>query len=93
MQGSDEERTIVHLQYLTWPDHGAPEESDYKIIGKILDYIRDHHQKSKNNNGENKIAIHCSAGIGRTGTIIAIYNIQQAIETLFKSKELLVMNN
>lgn len=31
------------MQYLAWPDHGAPEESDYKIIGKLLDYIRDFH--------------------------------------------------
>jgi protein tyrosine phosphatase len=36
-------RTIVHMQYLAWPDHGAPEESDYKIIGRILDYVREYH--------------------------------------------------
>ena len=38
-----EERTLVHLQYLTWPDHGAPEESDNKVIGKILEYIKEFH--------------------------------------------------
>lgn len=70
-----ESRTIVHLQYATWPDHGVPEESDYKIIGKILDYIKEYHASSKANNNENKIIIHCSAGIGRTGTLIAIYNL------------------
>lgn len=25
---------------MAWPDHGAPEESDYKIIIKILEYVR-----------------------------------------------------
>lgn len=60
---------------MTWPDYGAPESTDFKIIGKILDFMRDHHQRSLANNSENKIVIHCSAGIGRTGTIIALYNI------------------
>ena len=60
---------------MTWPDHGAPDESDFKIIGRILELIREYHQKSLLNNGDNKIVIHCSAGIGRSGTILAIYNI------------------
>lgn len=25
---------------MAWPDHGAPEESDYEILSKILDFIR-----------------------------------------------------
>jgi protein tyrosine phosphatase len=75
MDGNAEERLVVHLQYMTWPDHGAPDESDNKIISKILDFMREYHLKSKANNHENKITVHCSAGIGRSGTIIAIYNI------------------
>jgi protein tyrosine phosphatase len=63
------------MLYSAWPDHGAPEESDYKIIGRVLDYLREYHGKSKANSNENKTILHCSAGIGRTGTILAIYNI------------------
>jgi len=62
---------------LTWPDHGAPEEQDYKIIETILDYMKEFHL-SENTTKEakrDKILTHCSAGIGRTGTIIAIYNL------------------
>jgi protein tyrosine phosphatase len=70
-----EARFVIHLQYLAWPDHGAPDESDHKIISKILEFIREYHQRSKANNDENKIIVHCSAGIGRSGTIISIYNI------------------
>lgn len=75
---------------MTWPDHGAPDESDNKIISKILEYLREYHSYSKANNGENKIVIHCSAGIGRSGTIIAIFNLQLALEALYKTKEQIV---
>ena len=31
-----QEREVCHLQYLTWPDHGAPEEQDFKIVAFLL---------------------------------------------------------
>jgi protein tyrosine phosphatase len=66
-------RTVTHLQCLSWPDHGAPEQSDYIIISKLLEYISEFHEKSIES--DSKIILHCSAGIGRTGTLIAIYNL------------------
>ena len=39
-------RIVTQLQYLTWPDHGAPEEQDYKIIKTILENVREHHKAS-----------------------------------------------
>ena len=74
------ERIVTHLQYLAWPDHGAPEEQDYKIIATILDNISEFHQRDGK---DKKIIIHCSAGIGRTGSLIAIYNLQLAAITLY----------
>jgi len=40
---SDPPRLITQLQYLTWPDHGAPEEQDFKIIETILDHMKEFH--------------------------------------------------
>lgn len=69
-------RLVTQLQCLAWPDHGAPEEHDYKVISGILQVVRDHHKAAA------KIVIHCSAGIGRTGSLIAIYNLQLAATKL-----------
>ena len=75
---------------MAWPDHGAPDETDNKVMAKIIDFIREYHQRSKANNNENKIVVHCSAGIGRSGTMISIYNIQISLEALYKNKEALI---
>lgn len=84
---------MVQLQYMTWPDHGAPDESDNKIIAKILDYMREYHQRSQASKNANKLVVHCSAGIGRSGTIIAIFNIQLALEALHKNRQSLVASD
>ena len=38
-------RDVVQLNYLSWPDHGAPEARDYQIIEKLLEYIQEYHKK------------------------------------------------
>ncbi len=82
-EGEEERREVTHLQYLTWPDHGAPEPEDNEIIGLILEAMREEFKREQQ---QEKIIVHCSAGIGRTGTIIAIFNIQLAMEQLAKFK-------
>jgi len=63
-------RRIFHLQYTGWPDHGVPSSplellSIMSLIGRIQERWRCR---------SNPILVHCSAGVGRTGTFIAIWN-------------------
>lgn len=76
-----EQRKVHHFWYHTWPDHGVPTKPDGTIDPgptiALLDEMRDHRQKL--DQGQAPALIHCSAGIGRTGTLIAIDQCLQGI--------------
>uniref|UniRef100_A0A0K0DLD5 Protein-tyrosine phosphatase n=1 Tax=Angiostrongylus cantonensis TaxID=6313 RepID=A0A0K0DLD5_ANGCA len=61
--GTNESREVRHYQWLDWPDRGVPPCRLTSMLQELLSRIR----------GTRKpIIVHCSAGIGRTGTIVAI---------------------
>ncbi|KAI9738226.1 MAG: hypothetical protein M1834_008724 [Cirrosporium novae-zelandiae] len=63
----DETREIWHFLFCGWPDFGVPENED-RIA--LLELIR--LSAKRNTNPENPRIIHCSAGVGRSGTFIAL---------------------
>ncbi|XP_056655174.1 tyrosine-protein phosphatase non-receptor type 6 isoform X3 [Monodelphis domestica] len=69
-------RKIWHYQYLSWPDHGVPSEP-----GGVLSFLDQINQCQESLHNAGPIIVHCSAGIGRTGTIIVIDMIMEAIST------------
>uniref|UniRef100_A0A4W5N1M8 protein-tyrosine-phosphatase n=1 Tax=Hucho hucho TaxID=62062 RepID=A0A4W5N1M8_9TELE len=73
---SDSVRTIWHYQYLSWPDHGVPEEP-----GGVLSFLTQVNSKQAEFANAGPMIIHCSAGIGRTGTIVVIDMIIETIDT------------
>eukprot|EP01090_Pellita_catalonica_P022050 TRINITY_DN8428_c0_g1_i1.p1 TRINITY_DN8428_c0_g1~~TRINITY_DN8428_c0_g1_i1.p1 ORF type:complete len:363 (+),score=61.27 TRINITY_DN8428_c0_g1_i1:82-1170(+) len=65
-------RKVMHFQYMDWPDHGLPESSQaFRTVLKNVDLARD-------NNAP--IVVHCSAGIGRTGTFCTVHSILAKLE-------------
>ncbi|XP_064386166.1 uncharacterized protein LOC135334779 [Halichondria panicea] len=71
----DGDRRVLRVKlfhFTAWPDHGVP---DYAT--PILGFHR--RIKSQHKPSKGPILIHCSAGVGRTGTYIAIDNVLDQI--------------
>uniref|UniRef100_A0A665W436 protein-tyrosine-phosphatase n=1 Tax=Echeneis naucrates TaxID=173247 RepID=A0A665W436_ECHNA len=62
-------RYIWHYQYLSWPDHGVPNEP-----GGVLWFLEEVNRTQSTIPDTGPIIVHCSAGIGRTGTIIKLWD-------------------
>jgi protein tyrosine phosphatase len=73
----NERRKIYHFQYLEWPDFGVP-QSTHGIL-KLAKYVKAHHERAITKGMIGPLVVHCSAGVGRSGTFIAIYHIIQRI--------------
>ncbi|XP_040422145.1 receptor-type tyrosine-protein phosphatase C isoform X3 [Cygnus olor] len=58
-------REVTHIQFTSWPDHGVPE--DPHLLLKLRRRVN-----ALSNFFSGPIVVHCSAGVGRTGTYIGI---------------------
>uniref|UniRef100_A0A452V5M1 Receptor-type tyrosine-protein phosphatase beta n=1 Tax=Ursus maritimus TaxID=29073 RepID=A0A452V5M1_URSMA len=72
----DAHRLIRHFHYTVWPDHGVPETTQSLI--QFVRTVRDYISRSP---GAGPTVVHCSAGVGRTGTFIALDRILQQLDS------------
>ncbi|XP_065796159.1 tyrosine-protein phosphatase non-receptor type 21 isoform X1 [Muntiacus reevesi] len=69
---SGQERTIWHLQYTDWPEHGCPEDlKGFLSYLEEIQSVRRHTNSTSEPKSPNPpLLVHCSAGVGRTGVVI-----------------------
>ncbi|XP_038601297.1 receptor-type tyrosine-protein phosphatase C isoform X1 [Tachyglossus aculeatus] len=66
-------RDVTHIQFTSWPDHGVPEEPH--LLLKLRRRVN-----AFSNFFSGPIVVHCSAGVGRTGTYIGIDAMLEGLE-------------
>uniref|UniRef100_A0A5S6R2L7 Protein-tyrosine-phosphatase n=1 Tax=Trichuris muris TaxID=70415 RepID=A0A5S6R2L7_TRIMR len=72
--------TVKHLFYLDWPDHRVP-RCTHKFINLVTQCNKMSSEIKVNNKNNNAtMIIHCSAGVGRSGTLAALLVLQKMIE-------------
>ena len=80
---NNDKRTVTHIHYKKWPDKGVPDMNSFNTfeeIIKIVDQInKSKHDKEKENEFH-PIVVHCSAGVGRTGTFISMFCLYKEIK-------------
>jgi protein tyrosine phosphatase len=63
-----DKRTVIHHHFEAWPDHGAVPPSIMILLASIVVADR------------GAVLVHCSAGVGRTGSVLAVANCVENIQ-------------
>ncbi|KAK3321572.1 protein-tyrosine phosphatase-like protein, partial [Apodospora peruviana] len=70
-----EERIVWHFLYKKWPDFGVPALADLESFFTLMRLSR-----VKNAGPHNPRIVHCSAGVGRSGTFIALEHLIRELD-------------
>uniref|UniRef100_A0A673L0Q3 Tyrosine-protein phosphatase non-receptor type 23 n=1 Tax=Sinocyclocheilus rhinocerous TaxID=307959 RepID=A0A673L0Q3_9TELE len=69
-------RTIVHIQFTSWPELGLPESKSNLI--RFIQEVHGHYLLQRPLH--TPVVVHCSSGVGRTGAFCLLYAALQEIE-------------
>eukprot|EP00041_Stephanoeca_diplocostata_P015263 m.291283 g.291283 ORF g.291283 m.291283 type:complete len:502 (+) comp19976_c0_seq63:1441-2946(+) len=80
-QKGSNKRNVEHFWFISWPDHGVPTDRLGRMypnhVTDMLLHVRD--RRKAVDNYASPLLVHCSAGVGRTGTFIVIDHVIAAI--------------
>lgn len=74
VDGEEEPREIWHFLYRNWPDFGTPELKDLNGFFELMRLSREF------STPDDPRIIHCSAGVGRTGTFISLEHLMRELD-------------
>jgi len=69
------EHAVYHFLYKKWPDFGVPALEDIASFFTLMRLSR-----ARNADPANPRIVHCSAGVGRSGTFIALEHLTRALD-------------
>ncbi|MCO5585235.1 hypothetical protein L7F22_039168 [Adiantum nelumboides] len=76
-------REINHFQYIAWPDYSVPNDPDSLLVlmrmANTVQHEADLETKANQSQAVGPMVVHCSAGVGRTGTYILIDSVLDII--------------
>ncbi|XP_064812692.1 receptor-type tyrosine-protein phosphatase V-like isoform X2 [Oncorhynchus masou masou] len=93
------ERTVTHYYYAAWPDQGVP--NDLSSLCAFTEYVRQHLDTLPL---LGPAVVHCSAGVGRSGTFVTLLwlmqlcvrgimpDVRAAVEDLRRHRVMMVQN-
>uniref|UniRef100_A0A8B9YV74 protein-tyrosine-phosphatase n=1 Tax=Bos mutus grunniens TaxID=30521 RepID=A0A8B9YV74_BOSMU len=68
-------RRVKQLQFTTWPDHSVPEAPS-----SLLAFVELVREQARAAVGAGPLLVHCSAGVGRSGTFVALWRLLRQLE-------------
>ena len=71
----DQSKEVWHYLFHSWPDYGKPEDENKDAVVRL---VRETAERA--GSGTNPRFVHCSAGVGRTGTFVAIDHLLRELE-------------
>ena len=72
----DDHRDVWHFLFSGWPDFAVPEDHDRSALLELFKISAE-----KSGSPSNPRIIHCSAGVGRSGTFIALEHLLAQVES------------
>ena len=64
---------VIHYHFSAWPDHGVP--ADKSCLIHFIKRVRKNHPYYNTP----PLVVHCSAGVGRSGTFIVLDSMMQQL--------------
>lgn len=74
VEGEDQPIVVWHFLYTKWPDFGVPGLDDLDSFFELMRLSREHSSPA------GPRIVHCSAGVGRTGTFISLEHLIRELD-------------